>query len=871
MSDQDVLNGVGIALAGRLGLRFDKREGHDLAGACIACQSSDAFRLHADKAVAYCYSCGGKWSPSQLAEAVLGSPDGALRLLGELGLYTAPPRNGQSARKSEIDTIGMVASKKGVTREALIAFGAEAATPTTVKLPAYGPDGKACTEFTIPFGDGKGKFAKGKPAGLFLPHENGVVRLPRAGETWHLVEGPKDAAALHGLGLLACGLNTCRLAKKFARLFREVNVILIPDRDRAGEDGADHSGGVLHGLAASERIAVLPAEFKESGGDDVRDVLRQSDGTNLVLQAIADARVWEPKAAERPDSDGLPEIEVTPDEHRVNDEAVEALGRDKSLYQRGGALVQIQRDHSLKSLKGIVRPPNAPRIIPLREPTLRERLTKVARFVTKQETEDGMKTTHVHPPSSCVKAVAARGHWPMQRHLEGVISSPILRSDGSVLQTPGYDAETGLYYEPDGPAISVPIEATLADARSAVDELLEVVADFPFATPSHRSAWLALAITPLARFAFQGPSPLFLIDANIRGSGKSLLADAAAIIVTGRNMARMSQPRDDDEMRKRITALALGGDQLVLIDNIAGELGSAALDAALTSTVWKDRILGRSEIVEMPLLATWAATGNNVVLMADTSRRVCHIRLDSKLENPEEREGFRHPNLLAWLISERRRLLASALTILSAYCRAGRPRQELKPWGSFEGWSDLVRQALVWAGQPDPGATRQELARASDREAQALRALILGWPEIDPDGTGLAATKIIDRLAQEENKYDTVRAAVLELCPAPFGKLPSTRSLGNKLRSLRGRNVGGKALDKRDSHGTAVWFVTQVGDIPASSGWSGGSGWSVRRSSEFANCDGADSTRSDSEQPDPPEHAFAAGGEPSSRYEEGEL
>src|SRR5262249_27110304 len=147
------------------------------------------------------------------------------------------------------------------------------------------------------------------------------------------------------------------------------------------------------------------------------------------------------------------------------------------------------------------------------------------------------------------------------------------------------------------------------------------------------------------------------------------------------------------------------------------ELISASLDAALTGVVWKDRILGRSEIVEMPLVTTWAATGNNVVLGGDLSRRGCHIRLDSKLENPEERADFRHQELLRWVRQERPRLLAAALTILAAYCKAGRPDQRLKTWGSFGGWSGLVRQAIVWSGLPDPGETREELARSSDREA----------------------------------------------------------------------------------------------------------------------------------------------------------
>jgi hypothetical protein len=69
-----------------------------------------------------------------------------------------------------------------------------------------------------------------------------------------------------------------------------VEVVLVPDRDRAGEEGSQLSARVLRGTAKSVRIAVLPAEFKESDGADVRDVLRRPSGRELVLQAIADAQ-----------------------------------------------------------------------------------------------------------------------------------------------------------------------------------------------------------------------------------------------------------------------------------------------------------------------------------------------------------------------------------------------------------------------------------------------------------------------------------------------------------------------------------------------------------------------------------------------------
>ncbi len=154
-----------------------------------------------------------------------------------------------------------------------------------------GPDGAVCSSFTLSPAGGKGLYEKRKPSGLFFPTD----RRPQPGETWHGVEGVKDAAALHGLGLLAFGMPSNALAAKFARLFAGVDVVLVPDRDRAGMEGADKSGRALFGHAASIRIAALPAEFKETKGADVRDVLHKPDGESLVHRAIVDAVTWEPK------------------------------------------------------------------------------------------------------------------------------------------------------------------------------------------------------------------------------------------------------------------------------------------------------------------------------------------------------------------------------------------------------------------------------------------------------------------------------------------------------------------------------------------------------------------------------------------------
>src|SRR5262249_29720320 len=146
-----------------------------------------------------------------------------------------------------------------------------------------------------------------------------------------------------------------------------------------------------------------------------------------------------------------------------------------------------------------------------------------------------------------------------------------------------------------------------------------------------------------------------------------------------------------------------------LFDNIEGRFGNATLDAALTGVSWEDRILGGNRMMKCPLFMTWYATGNNVAVGADTARRLCHIPLESSEERPQMRPAVARRDLLGYVAGQRQQLLAAALTILRAYCVAGRPDQNLTAWGSFDGWSRLVRSAVVWAGLPDPAQTRMQL------------------------------------------------------------------------------------------------------------------------------------------------------------------
>lgn len=228
---------------------------------------------------------------------------------------------------------------------------------------------------------------------------------------------------------------------------------------------------------------------------------------------------------------------------------------------------------------------------------------------------------------------------------------------------------------------------------------------------------------------------------------------------------------DEDELRKRITSLALGGDCLVLFDNVEGRFGNATLDAALTCTAWKDRVPGANRMAEAPLYMTWYATGNNVAIAADTARRVCHVRLESPEERPEERKGFRHPNLLGWVGENRVKLLAAALTILRAYCAAG---------------------------QPD----------VADVTAKSMAVALACWERLDPQQQGLTAAEVIHQLYKEPpNSPPDYHADLKAALEALLGK-PDSRGLGNKLRAYRRRVFQGRFIDQAGTQQRAArWAV----------------------------------------------------------------
>lgn len=131
----------------------------------------------------------------------------------------------------------------------------------------------------------------------------------------------------------------------------------------------------------------------------------------------------------------------------------------------------------------------------------------------------------------------------------------------------------------------------------------------------------------------------------------------------------MSVSPNDEETNKRLDAMLLARQPVLVLDNIDAPLGGDRLCSILSELDVSLRLLGVSEVASIPVTRTVLATGNNMRLKGDVTRRAFVARLDAGTERPELHRFDSHP--VEDAMAQRWDYVRAALTIILAYHPAG--------------------------------------------------------------------------------------------------------------------------------------------------------------------------------------------------------
>ena len=491
-----------------------------------------------------------------------------------------------------------------------------------------------------------------------------------------------------------------------------------------------------------------------------------------------------------------------------------------SIYSQGGALVRIGIAHEVREddtltergrsigRDGIERNPAQCFLLPVTREFIERELSGLADI--QKPMADG-KWKRCSCPERIANNILRHGNSPHFRPLAGIARAPFIRSDGSVCTEPGYDPRSQTLYVPNAEFPELPSHISEDEARDALAVLLDPFSEFPFATESARSAFVAHILTEAARVALDR-APIFFYTAPTAGTGKSLLCEMPATIVHGVEPA-LRDFVEPEEMRKTLFASLVAGDRSLVFDNAPGghKIRSAPLAKFVTERYAIERKLGETRNLSAINLAVVSVTGNNITPAGDLARRSVPIRLDADMPSADlKARTFRIENLRPHVQEHRVELLTAALMVLRGGQQSG--YKGPTPMPSFEQWSRAVRDPLLWLGMADPLESQADEAddeSGNVEDAFRLLAKTFSDREFMAQDVSQLASGMLD--ASGELSGALIKAGCME----PH----SSQKVGYWLRDQRDRFGAGHKLIKSEAKykgsGTKWRLRPRAGLLPA--------------------------------------------------------
>ncbi|MGB5099223.1 MAG: hypothetical protein WBN94_01310 [Methanothrix sp.] len=412
-----------------------------------------------------------------------------------------------------------------------------------------------------------------------------------------------------------------------------------------------------------------------------------------------------------------------------------------TLLVRDGELLRIQRVKTKidKDIVEVARP-QALNVDSLRG--ILNRLLKIEEIITCDK--GGQIFLEIKVPTDVLKDILALGGGAAMAGvplLSGLIEHPTFRPDGSLLEEPGYDSGTGLFYQPP-PGFCLadrPKMPTKEDAQNAAAWIFaEVLEGFRFEDAADKVNAMAFILRPLIRRMVNGPMPVAFINKRQHQTGGSKLSRVPSYIYTGHRPDEWPPIRDEDEIRKKILTSLLQMPEEIMIDNVDRNFSSHTLCSLFTSTVWSDRVLGSNERRHLEHNTCWVINGTQFTSTRDLMLRGFIIELNARTAHPELRTDFRHPGpaFETWLQENRGKILAKLITIIEAWVLAGRPGPT-KKWSNLSEFTEAMKMLAAicdfclpsdWPGFNSLAAERALMTEGI--EERAWEDFLTSWAEL---------------------------------------------------------------------------------------------------------------------------------------------
>ena len=452
------------------------------------------------------------------------------------------------------------------------------------------------------------------------------------------------------------------------------------------------------------------------------------------------------------------QINVHPDRVVENIDEIEkvCIAESALLWQRDGTMVSA----GLKKYKTWNdREVSMPCILEMTVPRLFKTVARYCKFRKFDGRSKKLKLVPAEPPRGLLASfLESELQLPI---IKGVVDHPFLCADWSLVTTPGYDRQSGMFYHDHG-ALSfpkVPSNPSKDDARTALARLLHLFHTFEpdFDSEASRSVVIVMLLTALCRHMFDA-APIFAADATMAGSGKGLVIKTIAAVVIGQSPPLINQGHTPEETEKRLGAMLTGALRMIVFDNCLHDISDALLCSLATEERVNISILGKTGTFTVSLGSVLIYNGNNVTFRGETVSRVLKMRLDPKVRRSGQsplqlRSGEQYALTIAprWWSTP----LPYCRPISTPDFHRCRPAQAHR--GSRTGTSCAAR--WFWLGMADPYETTLAI-KADDPDKQQFRTVLQHlffaiW------NSEVTVKEVIERACKRQKWSRTRRATIL--------------------------------------------------------------------------------------------------------------